>query len=202
MIGALNSGGTNSDRALIIGVDRVLLPPGHDPGICTGLNPPCGAEAGPDGTPYLVAHELTHYQQAALRKGRPEGKRILDHALTEGVADFLGTCAARMPLSSLYRTYGDAHYAEIRDAFRNESSLPYEGSDWFYTAPSQHTGWPNDMGYYAGYEIAKAYVGHAKDQHAAIHDLLLAAEPARIVADSGYLDNTAPRPMPTICTGT
>jgi hypothetical protein len=201
VIGALNSGGTNSSRGIIVGVELVVLPPKHDPAICVGMERICAAESGPEETPAVAAHELTHFEQDTLRAGRPYGTTILAEALVEGVADFMGSCAAKLPLASLYRSYGDAHYAEVREAFRRESGSPSDGSDWFYNDPTKHPGWPNDMGYYVGYEMAKAYVARAPDQHAAIRELLIAADPAQIGARSGYYDSMAPQPMPTICTG-
>ena len=49
-------------------------------------------------------------------------------------------------------------------------------------------GWPSDMGYWLGMQIAKAYVEHSPDPHAAIRELLALQDPAEILRKSHYAD--------------
>jgi hypothetical protein len=186
VIGALNSGGTDSDDGLIIGMELEALPPDHPASACASLERTCSVAEPVEKVPFIVAHELTHYEQGVVRRGRQRATdTVLSQALDEGVADYVGSAVSGLPVVAPYMTYGKAHPAEIRTAFlsdRNSTEL----SEWFYAKPKLHPDWPNDMGYYVGYAIADAYVRSHRDRKAAIRTLIDAADPQAILDQSGY----------------
>ena len=186
VIGALNSGGTDSSNGLIIGTEIEALPADHPASACASLERLCSVAGPIDQIPFIVAHELTHYEQNVVRHGRERSRTtVLSQALDEGVADYVGSTASGMPVGSPYIAYGNAHAAEVRAAFLNDRNSTDLG-EWFYEKPKLHPDWPNDMGYYVGYAIADAYVRSHRNRKAAIRTLIDAADPETILAQSGY----------------
>lgn len=57
----------------------------------------------------------------------------------------------------------------------------FEG--WLY---SSQEGRPNDLGYWMGYQITKAYYDHAADKAAAIQDILNIRSEKKFLEQSGY----------------
>jgi uncharacterized protein YjaZ len=87
VIGRFNSGGTVSRAGSIIGAE--MLPE-------------------PAEVPWLVTHELIHFQQPRLANGRT----LLVQSIREGAADFIAELATGRPPSAPYMAYGLANEAE------------------------------------------------------------------------------------------
>lgn len=134
----------------------------------------------------LVAHEHTHY--LSLRAGATSarnGAPLYARVLHEGVAEFVGELVSGRPtylnFFRVWQTNEAAYYAE----FLQEK----DGSDvsrWLYNQGSATSGRPGDLGYFIGYRIAQAYYNRAADKTQAVRELIELANPAAILAQSGY----------------
>ncbi|MEP6622569.1 MAG: DUF2268 domain-containing putative Zn-dependent protease [bacterium] len=142
------------------------------------------------GIPGAIAHELTHTQQDypywGSLTGGPAFLRgsVLRNSIKEGAADLLKEIITG---ESIRSTYGEAHEQELWTAFqRDANSKDYRL--WLYN------GWnakelgdrPNDLGYWMGYRISKAYYDHASDKQQAISDILSIRDFPAFLLKSGY----------------
>lgn len=144
VIGRFNSGGTSSDHGLLIGAEMY-----RDPARL----------------PAIVSHELIHYQQ------HYPSPTLLENAFKEGTADFVGEMISGAHINNPAHRYGMAHEHELWKEF-----LPHADDrtfyPWMYGTPTD--GRPNDLGYFIGYRIAKAYYDKATDKRQAIADIITA----------------------------
>lgn len=175
VIGALNSAGTSSDKRLIIGLDMY----GRTPTMPTEELGPWlrGVVAKMDNLPYVVAHELIHFQQET-----PSDGSLLYASVHEGSADFLGELISGGHINALAQEYGSAHEPELWAEFKTRM----EGKDlsgWLY---SDAPGRPHDLGYFIGYRITESFWNRTPDKLEAVHDILTASDVRAFLARSGY----------------
>ncbi len=159
VIGRFNSGGTVSKDGIIIGAEKL-----------TEVD-----------LLALVAHELVHFQQRI--KGR---NTILRQAISEGGADFIGELISGKNINTKVYTYANAHREALcREFARDLKKKDY--IDWFYGTSGKDDR-PNDLGYWMGYQITKAYYDQQEDKKQAIADILNVKKPTWFLKASGYLD--------------
>jgi hypothetical protein len=164
VIGRMNSAGTLTNTGLLIGVDmygmnedtpveelgrwhRVVLRPTKE-------------------IPYIVAHELIHYQQKYPR----DNSTLLAHAIREGSADFVGELISGGMINAHLHTYGNPREHELWAEFKQEM----DGKDlskWLFQGDAAKDR-PADLGYYVGYKICESYYKQAADKKAAIRAIL------------------------------
>lgn len=128
----------------------------------------------------IVVHELMHINQ----KSHPNRNSLLSAVLTEGGADFLAELVTGKNINSAIFAWADAHDKQLWTEFsaaRNESNY----SNWLYNG-SNIKDRPADLGYWMGYQIAKAYYDHAADKRQAIRDLLELNDLEQILQGSHY----------------
>ena len=177
VIGRLTSGGTVSDRGLLIGAEM------H------GRTPQMPADelsawlrqvlAPPEQIPHVVAHELIHFQQKYA-----DSPVLLVQSIREGSADFLTELISGRHVNRHVHEFGDPREAELWRQFRQKMhGQDYSG--WLY---SSSEGRPNDLGYWIGYEITKSYYDRAVDKRQAIRDILEIKDFDAFLAKSGYPD--------------
>ncbi len=160
VVGRFNSGGTVSDAGIILGTEMM-----------ENLN----------GLPGLVAHELIHYQQHF--KGKTT---LLFQSLKEGSADYIGELISGTHINKKAFEYGEAHSEKLTKEFvkrMNKKKL----KDWLYQTSGKDDR-PNDLGYWIGYKITKAYYDKQKDKKQAISDILNIENAVEFTKKSGYLD--------------
>lgn len=163
VVGRFNSGGTVSDAGIILGTEM---------------------QENLDGLPALVAHELIHFQQ----KNEFEKWDLLAQSITEGSADFIGELISGETVDSLaYYQYGRAHIAELKIEFIDLMDGK-ELDDWMYGTTGKDNR-PNDLGYWMGYEIVKAYFDKQPDKQQAIYDILNFSDQYQFLLDSEFLNN-------------
>lgn len=174
VIGRLNSGGTISERGLLIGAEMY------------GLAPKTPVDALPLGTrrivqtadalPHTVVHELVHFQQ------KPTGtENLLFGVMIEGGAEFLADLVLPAPRKPFFREWGEAHAEQVWTKFEaDQASMDW--SHWIGGNAKATEAWPADLGYYVGYELAKAYYNRAADKKAAIRELLNFQDASRFLA--------------------
>jgi hypothetical protein len=163
-------------------------------GIVIGLETMCrydilAADVGERFT-HIVAHELVHVQQPASQVDAPPGSTLLFQALVEGGAEFVAELTSGDVSYGHMKTWTRGKECAIEAAFQADA-LGADYSKWLYNGfgtPDK----PGDLGYWAGYRVAKAYYAHASDKRAAI-SALLAVDPEsapRILRDSGWAPQT------------
>ena len=158
VIGRFNSGGTSTKHGLLIGAEMY-----RDPAAL----------------PSIVSHELIHFQQGY------ESKKLLEHFFMEGTADFVAELIAGHHINNAAHQYGMAHEVELWKEFRTQ----FDKTDffpWMYGRPTD--GKPNDLGYFIGYRIAKAYYDKAVDKRQAVKEIITArnGNVRELLAMSGY----------------
>ena len=177
VIGRMNSGGTSSDRGLIIGAEMNA----RDDSTPVGeLDSWAKAVTGRlSDLPHIVAHELIHFQQAPLRD-----RTLLAESMREGAPDFIAEMISGKHINAVAAQYGNAHEA----ALWNEFKAAMHGTDtgkWLYQG-DKSVDRPADLGYWMGYTICAAYYKRAADKTAALAAIIRMDDPAKILAESGY----------------
>ena len=176
LFGGGNSGGTASDKALMLGLEVLCR----------------SASTEAEATRILiefVAHEVTHVYQNRSMKSSPTGD-LLQAMLVEGFADFAMTQAmGEQAASDAARSaYGLARESELWtraqvDFQQGDKKL----RDWMYNNNTpREAGVPADLGYWLGKRICEAYYARATDKARALQTLLEMNDPAQILRDSGY----------------
>jgi len=160
VIGAYNSGGTSTEQGVFIGAEK---------------------QTDPDGVPYIVAHELIHFQQ----KNLSENPTLLQQSIMEGSADFLGELISGANINLPATVYGNKHEERLCKEFvQRMDSTDYQ--DWLYGVSGKDDR-PNDLGYWMGYKIAEQYFRNAVDKKQAVKDILEVKDCKAFLAKSGFL---------------
>lgn len=161
VIGAFNSGGTSSDSGLIIGVER---------------------QDEIENIPYIVAHELIHFNQ-----DYPNNKNtLLEQSIKEGSADFIGELISGKQINKKAFKYGNESEEMLCNEFVNiMNGTKYQG--WLYGSKGKKEGRPNDLGYWMGYKISESYYNKSDSKKEAIHDMLNIKNFKEFLNKSGYL---------------
>lgn len=160
VIGRFNSGGHSNPKGLIIGAEMI---------------------ASKD-VPYMVAHELIHYQQDSIPK---KNLNLLAACINEGSADFIGELISGGGLNKQTHDYGNANEVRLWKEFKLIMDDREDSHDWMYNY-SPKNGYPPDLGYWIGYKITKAYYDRATDKKKAISDILHIRDFYQFLDDSGY----------------
>ncbi len=160
VIGAFNSGGTSSGKGLIIGAEM---------------------QARVENVPPIVSHELIHFQQI-FPEDRPT---LLHQSLLEGGADFPGELISGYHINGETFDYGYAHRDNLcREFVEKMNDKDY--TDWMYQVSGRDDR-PNDLGYWMGYQITRAYLEKARDKQQAVQNILRMKDPQAFLREGGYL---------------
>ena len=166
VVGARNSGGTNAEAGLILGVEMFSRRP------TAALNP--------DDFVGLVTHELIHFEQKPS-----ERNTLLHQSMIEGAADFIAELIAGRNGNERNKAYADGHEQELWEKFSREMYGAKLG-DWLYNAGTVKTNVLPDLGYYMGYKICQAYYEHASDKRAALRQIVPMENEEQILKNSSY----------------
>ena len=132
--------------------------------------------------PYIVAHELIHFNQNYPRKKTT----LLEQSIKEGSADFIGELISGKHINERASTYGDAHEEELCTEFVEiMDDFNYHG--WLYGSNGKKEGRPNDFGYWIGYKITQSYYINHPNKKQAIVDILNISDFKGFLTESGYL---------------
>ncbi|GHM99448.1 hypothetical protein WSM22_09380 [Cytophagales bacterium WSM2-2] len=174
VIGALTSGGTSSDDGLIIGAEMYGLTNNTpkeelNDWLKTVIKPVSQM-------PHIVAHELIHFQQ------KYDGGTLLQACIKEGSADFLAELISGKHINGHVHDFANPKEKELWEEFKSKmDGKDYKG--WLY---SSSEGRPNDLGYWIGYKITKAYFDQATDKKAAVKEILNIKDVHQFLDKSGY----------------
>jgi hypothetical protein len=165
VIGRMSSGGTLSKRGLLIGTEmhgRTARTPEDE------LSEWHKQVLRPiEDVPYIVAHELIHYQQKNVLQLK---KNLLYQSLHEGSADFIAELISGGNINPHLHAYGNPREKQLWEEFKQEM----DGTDfgkWLYNGVNIKDR-PADLGYYMGYKIVESYYNQMKDKRQAIKDIL------------------------------
>jgi hypothetical protein len=181
LIGRMSSGGTITPSALLIGVDMYGA---NRSGITDGLGDWHRAVIQPIGhIPFIVAHELVHYQQ---KYPRGEMNTLLARAINEGVGDLIGEMISGGNINRHLHEYADPIEAEIWREFAAEMNGT-DVSNWLYQG-DRATRRPADLGYYVGYKIAENHLRNSPDKARAIKEMLEITDFKAFLTQSRYAE--------------
>jgi hypothetical protein len=179
VIGRMNSGGTLSDRALLIGTEmygKTQNMPVEE--LSDWLRQVLGTI---EGIPHIVAHELIHYQQ---KYSGESASPLLAQSIREGSADFIAELISGRHINTHIHEYGNPRERELWTAFKADMNGK-DFSRWLYN-PGLVKDRPADLGYYMGYKIVESYYNRAKDKRQAIREILLIKDMNQFLKESGY----------------
>ena len=178
LIGAMNSAGTVSSNGLLIGVEMNAR--SEDTPLDELSNWERAVVGQIANLPNIVAHESIHIQQPR----EEERTTLLQQALREGGADFIGEMISGGIINRIQRTYGDAHGRALWEEFRKEMQGAEVGH-WMYQG-DKSKGRPADLGYYIGYKICETFYRRAADKRAAVSRILNITDAEAFLRESGY----------------
>jgi hypothetical protein len=182
VIGRLTSGGTTSDRGLLIGTEVNSLGPDVN---TSEINPAFRRAMGSaDHIPLIVVHELTHTQKK--RGGQRKLAYLLDQSIEEGAADFMTELVAASSINAYAKEWAEARRDELFQRFAADlSARPNDTSQWLYNYRGGSEQ-PADLGYWIGAEICRSYYANAKDKREAIRNIVTLVNTESIVRNSRY----------------
>ncbi|MFT3947840.1 MAG: DUF2268 domain-containing putative Zn-dependent protease [Agriterribacter sp.] len=171
-IGIKNTGGTVSDKYVLIGTEVAVT---------SGATGSGGSEDIIQKIKGIVAHECVHTQQ----KPRPDSAAIqcplLWQSIREGSCDFIAELITGQLRSS---EYGEKNENKLWTEFKNELCNQNVGN-WLYNGYTAKDK-PSDLGYFIGYAIAKEYYKTSADKKQAIVDIIGMSDPIRFLEESKY----------------
>lgn len=126
----------------------------------------------------VIAHEYIHVQQPPER-ARPT---VLQRALEEGVAEFLGELISGGVSNVAVHASAQGRELEIETRFAADLDKT-DLSDWFDNTTADQVG---QLGYWTGYRVARAYYEAAPDKPAAVREMLQITDAKAFLAKSGW----------------
>jgi hypothetical protein len=184
VFGAGNSGGTAQPDAQVLGLE-VLCKEGTTESQFRAM------------MRRFFAHETVHTWQPT--PGDTVTDPLLLYALMEGVPDLLSELVTGLEPDPAREAWARPREAEIWRRFLEDREAAQSGDDsqsraaiqrWFANAGQRFDdlpeGWPGELGYWVGRNIARDYFSKAADQREALLRLISSLDPIGILQVSGY----------------
>lgn len=164
VIGRMTSGGTITNKGLLIGVDMYGMskdtPVDELDGWHRAVLKPISE------IPHIVAHELIHFQQ----KYTNVNSSLLGMSIMEGSADFIGEKVSGSLINLHLHKYGNPRERELWAEFK-QAMDGKDLSNWLFQGDRVKNR-PADLGYFIGYKICESYYKDAVDKKEAIKAIL------------------------------
>ncbi len=185
LFGAGNSGGTAGPGAQVIGLEVICRTAKSDDEIRALLSS-------------FYAHETVHTLQTPGEAFPVDADPLLVSVLQEGTADYVASLVTGKAPSPDRASWAKEREKQLWKEFvkdrRAMRKLPgdkqYEKNSpifrWIANIDSAPDGWPGELGYWLGMEIATAYVEASTDKRAAVEELISFTDPEIILEKSGY----------------
>lgn len=191
VFGAGNSGGTAGPGAQVLGLEV----------ICEIAQTP---EEIRERYRQFFAHETVHVLQMGQAIQRDTSDMLLSGAMAEGFADFVVHLVTGEVPSTQQDAWARGREAELWAQFQADrqaiNAAVAAGADpadppaevrqayfrWLANFRSAPEGWPHEVGYWVGRQIAQSYFDRADDKRAAINALMRLEDPVAILEASGY----------------
>ncbi|MET0888648.1 MAG: DUF2268 domain-containing putative Zn-dependent protease [Stenotrophomonas maltophilia] len=168
-----------------VGRGRPVAVAGPNDGINIGLEALCATTfINPDVEDRFVrvmVHEFVHVQQNPALTDKPDAT-VLDVSLVEGSAEFLTELLTGDVAYAYMADLVKGRELEIESRFQAEMGST-DFSNWLYNSSASN---PQDIGYWVGYRIVKAYYFNAKDKRQALKEIITMGDPHTILAGSGW----------------
>ncbi len=184
VIGRMNAGGTATVKGLLIGFEMYGKTDDASLAELSGWKKSSVGKV--ERIPFIVAHELVHYQQKNAHLTSLYGGEVslLGKSLGEGSADFIGELISGDIDNPHLHEYGNPREKQLWLEFKKEMN-GYKAGDWLYQGDKAKDK-PADLGYYIGYKITESYYNKAKDKKQAIKDILEIKDFSAFRKASGY----------------
>ncbi len=170
---------------IVVGRGKPVGVAGPATGIQIGLEALCATEwLNPDVEDrfvFVIAHEYIHVQQSAELADK-EKPTVLEMSLLEGAAEFAAELIAGRVAYAQIMASTRGREKEIETAFVGEMDST-DLSNWLYNGTAEK---PGDLGYWAGYRIARSYYQHATDKQRAFREILEMNDAKALLAKSGW----------------
>lgn len=154
-------------------------------GLQIGLEALCSAEwMNPnveDRFVHVIAHEYAHLQQVRELVD-DEHPTVLERSLIEGAAEFVAALTSGKTGYAHFDALTKGREREIETAFVADVDQT-ELSRWVDNSTMEKG---NDLGYWVGYRICKAYYRRATDKRQALREILELSDPHAFLAKSGW----------------
>ena len=165
VVGAFTSGGTVSETGLLIGLDQSAGTP--DIPVAELSLWQRNNLSKVNTIPYLIAHELIHFNQDGLASDTT----LLRSVLIEGMADFIGELISGKPANERLHIWAKGKEKQVWADFQKEMYLN-KARNWIANSDQETADKPADLGYWIGYQICKAYYDNSSDKNKAVYDIL------------------------------
>ena len=154
-------------------------------GLQIGLEALCSAEwMNPnveDRFVHVIAHEYAHVQQVRELVD-DEHPTVLERSLIEGAAEFVAALTSGKTGYAHFDALTKGREREIETAFVADVDQT-ELSRWVDNSTMEKG---NDLGYWVGYRICKAYYQRGTDKRQALREILELSDPHAFLAKSGW----------------
>jgi len=157
VVGRNTTGGTTTADGVIVGLESICRADWLQPDLA-------------DRFVHLIAHEYAHVQQPAAQVDPPPGATLLFQSLLEGGADFVGELTSGEVSNVQLTKWTLGKECAIEHAFQKDASGA-DVSQWLYNGVGTADK-PGDLGYWVGYQVAKAYYLGTPDKKQAVSELL------------------------------
>jgi len=158
-------------------------------GLQIGLEALCSAEwMNPnveDRFVHVIAHEYAHVQQVRELVD-DEHPTVLERSLIEGAAEFVAELTSGKTGFAHFDALTKGREQEIETAFVADVDQT-DLSHWVDNSTMEKG---NDLGYWVGYRICKAYYQRATDKQQALREILELSDPHAFLAKSGWRPTT------------
>lgn len=190
-IGIVNTGGTVSDKFLLIGSEVSTSTKNTDLSEFKGSAYSKQLSQGEDivqKIKNIVAHEYVHTQQITPTNKNAINCGLLYMAMQEGFCDFIGELTSGSQINLVGLEYGNQNEKQIWQDFKSELCNT-SAKNWLYNYATVKDK-PADLGYYVGYKIAEEYYKNAVDKKQAVTDIIEMSDPIRFLQLSKYDQKT------------
>ena len=146
----------------------------------------------PDKLKKIMAHELSHFQQAMAMGGQQysalytKPDNLLGLCLREGGAEFLASLVVNDITQTKALEYLKKNEKRLKEQFL--SDLEAQNKDLWLWASIEQEDYPELIGYAMGYMICKHYYELATEKTEALQDILLMKDGDAFLTASGYFD--------------
>jgi hypothetical protein len=154
-------------------------------GLQIGLEALCGAEwMNPDVEErfvHVIAHEYAHVQQVAALVDK-ENPTVLERSLSEGAAEFIAELTSGKTGYAHFAALTQGRELQIETAFAADVDRT-DLSRWVDNSTMEQG---NDLGYWVGYRLVKAYYQRMTDKRRAVREILEMSDAPAFLAKSGW----------------
>ena len=130
---------------------------------------------------HVIAHEYAHVQQVQALVD-DEHPTVLERSLIEGAAEFVAELTSGKTGYQHFPALTQGREKEIETAFAADVDKT-ELSQWVDNSSLEQG---NELGYWVGYRIVKAYYQRAADKKQAVREILELSDPKAFLQKSGW----------------